>query len=66
MVVEGVNTCKAAYRLSKKHNIVMPVTEQLYYVLFEGKDPREAVEELMLRDRNHELGIVSDDYDLFQ
>jgi glycerol-3-phosphate dehydrogenase (NAD(P)+) len=44
----------------------MPVTEQLYYVLFEGKDPREAVEELMLRDRNHELGIVSDDYDLFQ
>lgn len=54
MVVEGVTTCEAAYELSRSLNVEMPITEQLYEVLFQGKDPRAAVEELMLRNRTHE------------
>ena len=54
MVIEGINTTKAAFLLSKKHNIEMPITEQAYQVLFEGKDPMLAVSSLMSRDGKHE------------
>lgn len=54
MVVEGVNTAAAAYKLSRRYGISMPITEEAYRVLFEGKDPREAVNDLMTRDRKHE------------
>ncbi len=50
MVVEGINTTKAAYRLSREHGVSMPIVEQLYHVLFEGKQPRQAVYDLMTRD----------------
>lgn len=50
MVVEGVNTARAAYRLSQKYNVPMPITEQAYKVLFENKNAKEAVYELMSRD----------------
>lgn len=49
MVVEGVNTAKAAYDLSKKYNVEMPITEAINRVLFDGKDAKEAVVELMMR-----------------
>ena len=49
MVVEGVNTAKAVYDLSKKYNVEMPITESINQVLFEGKDVKKAVMELMLR-----------------
>lgn len=55
MVVEGVKTTKAAYELSKIHQVEMPITNQLYNVLFEGKDPKSAVEELMGRVKKHEM-----------
>ena len=54
MVVEGVYTTKAAYLLAQRMNVEMPITEQAYAVLFEGKDPRVAVDTLMGRDRKHE------------
>ncbi len=54
MVVEGVKTCKAAYELAKSLNIEMPITEQLYQILYMGKDPASAVNDLMLRDKTHE------------
>ncbi|TCK98292.1 glycerol 3-phosphate dehydrogenase (NAD(P)+) [Natranaerovirga hydrolytica] len=54
MVVEGVNTAKAAYEISKKYAIEMPIIEQIYKVLFENKNPKEAVEDLMLRDKTNE------------
>lgn len=50
MVVEGVNTAKAAYELSRKYKVSMPITEQAYKVLFENKNAKEAVRELMSRD----------------
>lgn len=49
MVVEGVATAKAAYDLSKKYKVEMPITEEIYKVLYENKDPRKAVHDLMIR-----------------
>lgn len=49
MVTEGVPTTKSAYELSKKYKVEMPITEELYQVLFGGKDPRDAEFELMTR-----------------
>jgi glycerol-3-phosphate dehydrogenase (NAD(P)+) len=48
-VAEGVRTTRAALGLARKHGIEMPITEQMELILDEGKDPREAIRELMLR-----------------
>lgn len=50
MVVEGVYSAKAGLALAKKYGESMPIIEQINQVLFEGKDPAEAVRELMIRD----------------
>lgn len=55
MVVEGVKTTQAAYSMAKQYKIEMPITEQLYEVLFESKDPYQAVIDLMSRDKTSEL-----------
>jgi glycerol-3-phosphate dehydrogenase (NAD(P)+) len=49
-VAEGVHTTRAALRLAAGHNVALPVTEQVAAVLFEGRDPRQAVETLMTRE----------------
>ncbi|MCK4519818.1 MAG: NAD(P)-dependent glycerol-3-phosphate dehydrogenase [Candidatus Omnitrophica bacterium] len=49
MVAEGVETVKSAFRLSKKVNIDMPITREVYAVLYQGKSPLEAVVDLMRR-----------------
>ena len=48
-VAEGVLTTRAALGLARQHNIEMPITEQMEQILDEGKDPREAIKDLMLR-----------------
>ncbi len=48
-VVEGVTTTKSAYALSKKYNIEMPITEQIYLTLYKEKSPEETVKDLMNR-----------------
>jgi glycerol-3-phosphate dehydrogenase (NAD(P)+) len=48
-VAEGVRTTRAALGLARRHNIEMPITEQMELILDEGKDPREAIKALMLR-----------------
>jgi glycerol-3-phosphate dehydrogenase (NAD(P)+) len=48
-VAEGVLTTRAALGLARLHRIEMPITEQMELILNEGKDPREAIKELMLR-----------------
>ena len=47
MIAEGVVTTEAAYKLSKKHSINMPLTEETYKVLYEGKDLRTAIKDLI-------------------
>ncbi|MBQ9513247.1 MAG: NAD(P)-dependent glycerol-3-phosphate dehydrogenase [Lachnospiraceae bacterium] len=56
MVVEGVNSARAAHALSVKYGVEMPIVSAVNRVLFEGLDPRVAVEALMLRDRKSESG----------
>ncbi len=53
-VAEGVPTCKAAYNLAESLGVNAPIIEQLYRVLFEGKDPTQAVTDLMLREPKEE------------
>jgi glycerol-3-phosphate dehydrogenase (NAD(P)+) len=48
-VAEGVLTTRAALGLAREHGIEMPITEQMELILENGKDPREAIRELMLR-----------------
>jgi glycerol-3-phosphate dehydrogenase (NAD(P)+) len=48
-VAEGVLTTRAALGLARQHGIEMPITEQMELILDEGKDPQEAIKELMLR-----------------
>jgi glycerol-3-phosphate dehydrogenase (NAD(P)+) len=50
MVAEGVRTTKSALHLARRHEVEMPITEQVYAVLFEGKDPHTAIDELMTRE----------------
>jgi glycerol-3-phosphate dehydrogenase (NAD(P)+) len=59
MVVEGVRTTKAAHILAGRNNISMPITAALYDVLFDGKSPKTAVEDLMGRDRTYEIEEVA-------
>jgi len=49
MVVEGVNTAKAALEAAKKYGVYMPITDEMNQVLFEGKELRQAVMDLMTR-----------------
>lgn len=58
MVVEGVATAKPAYRLAREKDVSMPITVQAYEVLFNGKNPKQAVIDLMTRDRTHEMEEV--------
>lgn len=55
MVVEGIKACKAFYNLKEKLDVSMPITDVLYKVVFEGKDPKYAVYELMSRDKKEEF-----------
>ncbi len=48
-VAEGVPTTKAAYQLSKKHELEMPITEQIYRILFNRKSPIRGLTDLMSR-----------------
>ena len=55
MVAEGVKTTKSAYQLSLRYEAEMPITKQVYKVLFEDKRPHQAITELMTRDPKSEF-----------
>ncbi|MDD5005889.1 MAG: NAD(P)-dependent glycerol-3-phosphate dehydrogenase [Candidatus Omnitrophica bacterium] len=54
MVAEGVSTTKAAYTLAGKYNVEMPITKEIYCVLYKHKAPQKALKDLMLRRRKAE------------
>ena len=54
MVVEGIYSAKAAAKLGKEYNVSMPIIEEVNKVLFENKPVKDAVQELMLRDKRVE------------
>ncbi len=53
-VVEGMPTTKATYELAKKLNIDVPITNEMYEVLYKNKSPKIAVRDLMTRSPKHE------------
>lgn len=55
MVVEGIKATRAFYKLKEKEQVSMPITDVLYKVLFEGKDPKYGVYELMSRNKKDEF-----------
>ena len=54
MVVEGVHTAKAAYELSKKHDVNMPLVNEAYNILFNNKNAKQVVKDLMNREKTFE------------
>ncbi len=57
MVAEGVATTKSAFDLSKKYNTEMPITEQVYSILFKNKSPITATKNLMQRSLKKEHNV---------
>ena len=53
-IAEGIYTTESARELAKRYNVEMPITEQIYKVLFENKNPLEAVTALMTRAKKTE------------
>ena len=58
MVVEGVYSARAARALSQKYQVSMPIVEQVNEVLFGGKPAKDALYDLMLRDRRAENALL--------
>jgi len=54
MVAEGIPTTKSAYELSLKYHVEMPITKEVYYVLYKNKSPLKTVEDLMAREKKEE------------
>jgi glycerol-3-phosphate dehydrogenase (NAD(P)+) len=59
MVAEGVLTTNAAVGLAKKMNVEMPISEQMYAILHQGKSPRDAIRELMTRRGTSEVTMLT-------
>jgi glycerol-3-phosphate dehydrogenase (NAD(P)+) len=55
MVAEGITNTRSVYLLARKLGVEMPIVEQMHGVLYEGKNPQEAVRELMQRSLKAEL-----------
>lgn len=55
MVAEGVKTARSAYELGRKVGVELPITEQVFRILYEGKEPSQAVRDLMTRTLKVEL-----------
>lgn len=56
-VAEGVRTAKSVRLLAERHSIDMPITEQVYLVLYKGKDPQAAMVDLMTRALKREIAF---------
>ena len=57
MVAEGVDTCRAVRSLAAREDVETPITDQVFQILFEGKDPKQGVRELMGRSLKQELWV---------
>jgi glycerol-3-phosphate dehydrogenase (NAD(P)+) len=58
MVAEGVKTAESVYNLSRKLGVEMPISHEIYRILYEDLDPKEAVYRLMTRDLKQELDEI--------
>ncbi|MCD5323002.1 MULTISPECIES: NAD(P)H-dependent glycerol-3-phosphate dehydrogenase [Pontibacillus] len=59
MVVEGVRTTNAAYKLSQQQGVEMPITAGIEQILFQDAEAKDVVDQLMTRGRRHEMEDLS-------
>jgi glycerol-3-phosphate dehydrogenase (NAD(P)+) len=55
MVAEGVETSRSAYQLAQKHGVTAAIISEIYKMLYEDKDPKQALEDLLNREAHEEL-----------
>lgn len=60
MAVEGIKTTNAAYELAKKYQVEMPITSEIYNVLYEGGNVEDSMERLMMRNKKNEMEELLD------
>ena len=60
MVVEGIRNTKSAYQLAKRQNVEMPITQEIYKLLFDKADIRNSVMNLTMRSKTHEIEEVAE------
>lgn len=58
MTVEGYLCAKSAHELAQKARVDMPIIEQAYQVLYEGKSPQDGIRDLMERPKRHESEVI--------
>lgn len=58
MVVEGLTSVQAIPTLNEKYNIEIPISEEVYSIVYQGANPQQAVERLMLRERKSERSLI--------
>jgi glycerol-3-phosphate dehydrogenase (NAD(P)+) len=54
MVIEGIPTTKAFYKLSQKYNVELPITNSIYRIIYKNSDPLDEINKLMLRELKEE------------
>lgn len=54
MVIEGINTVQSVIKLAERYDVEMPISREVYSVLFKNKDPHQAVRDLMVREMKEE------------
>ena len=55
MVAEGVDTTRSAHELAQRHGVDMPIVREMHAILFDGKDPVQATQDLMTREAKNEV-----------
>jgi len=58
MIAEGIKTSLSTYNLAKKMGIEMPISTEVYNIIYRGKNPRQAVKDLMTRELKVELSSI--------
>lgn len=53
-VIEGIDTCISAYQLAKKSNLELPIIEEIYQIIYNGRDPEKSLQILLTRDLKEE------------
>ncbi|MFZ1573084.1 MAG: NAD(P)H-dependent glycerol-3-phosphate dehydrogenase, partial [Candidatus Kapaibacterium sp.] len=57
MIAEGIATTESAFKYAKKNKVELPITNQVYEILFKDKDPKKAIYELMTRSSKKEIWV---------
>lgn len=63
MIAEGISTTLSVHQLSRREDVEMPICEQVYRIIYERKNPRDAFQELMSRELKNESKTIKGEQD---